>query len=148
MNCEELILTVVVILLLMLLIAFMCSKVYQRDYFADAPEQAPALGKNQPRWEWGGFPVKINNAMDHSNTGMDQGLLPVTNSLTAIERLQAETITPPWSAEGYGTEEAFNPGGDSYVTQHLRKRKGERASFKSPGAYKNVTGVRYMKLES
>jgi hypothetical protein len=152
MNCEELILSVVVILLLMFLIAFMCSRVSQRDYFADAPspapEQAPALGKRQPRLEWGGVPVQMNNVMDHGNTGMNRGMLPVTNSRTAIQRLVAETVTPPWSDEGYGTEEAFNPGGDSYVKQLLKKKKGERKNFKSHGAYKNATGVRYMKMES
>ena len=150
MNCEELILSVVVILLLMFLIAFMCSRVSQRDYFADAPVQAPvrALEKRQPKLEWGGVPIQMNNVMDHGNTGMRRGMVPVTNSRTAITRLIAETVTPPWSEEGYGTEEAFNPGGDSYVTQLLKKRKGERKSFKDHGAYKNATGVRYMNMES
>jgi putative salt-induced outer membrane protein YdiY len=147
MNCEELILSVVVIILLMLLMAFMCSQVSQNDYFTNSPEPVQ-LDKPQPRLDWGGVPVQINDVMSHGNTDASNKMLQVDNSLTAIKRLTAKTFSPPWSAEGYGTEEAFNPGGNSYITQHLRKRKSERKNFKGYGNHKNVTGVRYMHLES
>jgi hypothetical protein len=122
----------------------MCSQVSQSDYFTNAQVRE----NPQPILEWGGVPIHINSVMDHNNADLSQGKLPVTNSRTAIKRLEAETITPPWSEEGYGTEESFNPGGDSYVKQHLKKRKGERKSFKNTGTYKNATGVRYMKMEA
>jgi hypothetical protein len=139
MACEELILSVVIILILMLLIACLSSWFSQKDYFDDAA----ILDKKQPKLEWGGVPIQINSVMSHGNLGMEQGKLPVTNSYSAIQRLQAETVTPPWSDEGYG-QESNNTDGESYVTQYLSKRKNERNSFKAPGAYKNTTGVRYM----
>jgi hypothetical protein len=144
MHCEELILSVVVVLLLMFLIAFMCSCVSKKDDFADVH----VLDEKQSNLKWGGTEIQLNNVMVTGNLGMERSRLPVTNSRSAIKRLIAETITPPWSSEETGKVDSFNPSSDSYITQHLKKKKSERKNFVSHGAYKNATGVRYMKMES
>jgi len=141
MNCEELILSVIVILLMMFLIAYVCTcrsarSKHAKHGFSDKPTSKPNL-------MWGGVPLQPNSIMDHGNTGMSQGRLPVPNSKTAIRRLQAETVTPPWSSESDKIDEK---NGD-YAEHFLSKRSAESKGFSKRGSFKNATAIRYMKME-
>lgn len=147
MNCEELILSVIVILLMMLLIAFVCTcrksnrlkdaKNLRR--FSDKELNAP-----DPKLIWGGVPFHTNSVMDHSDAGFNKGFLPITNSMTALHRLEAETVTPPWSSDGTACMES--KAGD-YVEHFMQKRSTENNGFRKMGSFKNATAVRYMKME-
>jgi hypothetical protein len=137
MNCEELVLSVVVILLLMLLIAFVCVCMSpESETFTDPPV-------SDPRLQWGGVSLKVNNVMDHGNTGYREGKLPLPNSMTAIRRSLAEDVTPPWSS----AETPESNGGVGYAEQFLAKRDMEHKRFPNRGFSKGATGVRYMKME-
>lgn len=148
MNCEELILSVVVVLLLMLLISFVFKCKNNRYHYHENPEDRQYFSnktsqKPLPKIMWGGVPINVNSVMDHGDTGMDDGLLPVSNSKTAIRRLQAETVTPPWMSDSI---EPDTITGD-FAEHFLNKRSAERNGFKKQGSYKGATGVRYMKIE-
>lgn len=145
MNCEEIILSVIVILLLMILIAYVCkcaTEQYRLDTFSDLEDPEDPANKPEPKYMWGGVPISFNSVMDHGETGLSRGELPIINSLTAIKRLQAESYTPPWDTTPYQKS-----SGAEYVDHFMQKKRFEGKAFPSRGMTKNTTAVRYMKLE-
>lgn len=92
---------------------------------------------------WGGVPVNYRSTMDHT-TEEEPTYLPVTNSMTAIKRLQAESNTPPWSDD---SSESFDSkkGGD-FINLYMQKKSKAADTFK-PGLIKNHTALRHMNAD-
>lgn len=126
MNCEELIWSIVLILMLMFLVAYICSQISRTNCYGDLTSDEGNLDiwKNQ-----------IPNNMRR-----------VADTKLCIPKKQRPVADTKLYYDSGNLEKSVNPV-DNYITQHFIKKKRELKNFKSYGAYKNATGVRYMKME-
>ena len=164
MNCEELVTSIVIITILLIIMACTCTRSFETDPDSEYDESPNECNRDQftthqvtknigrpstlnnPDVIWGGVPIDYRSTMDHAYPSINKGFLPVTNSMTAIRRLQAEDTTPPWSAPNPDAKESFDSrkGGD-FVDLIMAKR-GTIARTFQPGLTKNNTAIRHLKV--
>jgi hypothetical protein len=54
------------------------------------------FAERRAQLKWGGLSIDYQSPLDYTKPG-EGGYLPLTNSMKAIERIQAAYNTPPWS---------------------------------------------------
>ena len=91
---------------------------------------------------WGGVPVDYRSPIDHTYGSEALGYLPVTNSMKAIERIQAEHNTPPWSDDrgAAGVDDSTDA-----TAIHMRKQGKAQDTFQK-GKIRSPTATRGMSV--
>ena len=93
-------------------------------YYVDKNRtQTPsAFSERRAQLKWGGLSIDYRSPLDYAQAS-EGGYLPITNSMKAIERIQAAYNTPPWS------DNRAEATGDATVI-HIQKKSKAQDTFR------------------
>jgi hypothetical protein len=86
--------------------------------------------ERRAQFKWGGLTVDYRSPLD-STQASTEGYLPLTNSMKAIERIQAAYNTPPWSDDRSTGATNLSTNATDATAIHLRKKSKARNLFRA-----------------